>query len=77
MNECGDARRSIIYIKYISGRNLHKSQNAIILGVCDSHGFLYGKAEYIKQHSHSEGTARKLYDCSIYSICSFSIQSPL
>lgn len=29
----------IIYIKYISRKNLHKSQNAIILGVHDSHIF--------------------------------------
>lgn len=48
MNECRDTRRSIIYIKYISGKNLHKSQNAIILGVHDSHIFFYGKPEYIK-----------------------------
>lgn len=69
MNECRDTCRSIIYIKYISRKNLHKSQNAIIPGVHDSHIFLYGKPEYIKQHRHLKGTFQKLYNCSIYSIC--------
>lgn len=68
MNECRDTRRSIIYIKYISRKNLHKSQNAIILGVHDSHIFFYGKPEYIKHPGHSKGTFQKLYNCSIYSI---------
>lgn len=71
MNECRDTRRSIIYIKYISRKNLHKSHNAIILRVHDSHSFFffYGKAEYIKNPRHSEGAFQKPYDCSIYSVC--------